>query len=535
MLTDNVLVFLVLLSGPALHRLAAELPQQHQRHHLVRLPRSVFLVIRGHGHHRDEESGAVLLRWHLRGLLAALRGDAVSCPECRRQSRAQRDAHPEEHRSGSIQRRRLYGQEQAEKARKSCVYAQHRRTQVQALFPIKNGTHSFMRHYHSGSRFYIIYLILFQDEKSLRMPEIYDPNPHFAPSENVNPFHANKFKLPAVDAAALRLPAPNAPLLTLEKVSLSYQSPAASGGASKALLEEVTLQLGLGSRVGILGRNGTGKSSLLAALANANGLGPVKAINTESNASSGNGKVLTVTGGQVWRHHQLRIGVVAQHQIDILSNFLFHTPITYMQHLLVGSGLSYNEQELRSHLGAFGLTGSLALQQVGSLSGGQKARLSFAAVCLLRPQLLFLDEPSNHLSMESIEALIKACQEFTGGLVVVSHNRYLLQQVCNELFFIAKKGPVKSGAAGKGGAAIKKGGKAAAVASPAASSSEGKGPVYTVSVRKVVQTETAGQSGDNGVSVSSSGSIDHSAMYTEEQRQAFSDLLDRAIAEQMNS
>ncbi|RYH28353.1 ABC-F family ATP-binding cassette domain-containing protein [archaeon] len=368
----------------------------------------------------------------------------------------------------------------------------------------------------------------------MRQPEIYDPNPHFAPSENVNPFHANKFKLPSVDVAALRLPAPSAPLLTLEKVSLSYQSPFNSSSQSKALLDEVTLQLGLGSRVGILGRNGTGKSSLLATLANANALGPVKAIHADSNASVGNGKVLTVTGGQVWRHHQLRIGVVAQHQIDVLSNFLFHTPITYMQHLLVGSGLSYSEQELRSHLGAFGLTGSLALQQIGSLSGGQKARLSFAAVCLLRPQLLFLDEPSNHLSMESIEALIKACQEFAGGLVVVSHNRYLLQQICNELFVIAKKGPAK-GAAGKGANASKKGGKAVAIAAATASSSEGKGPVYTVSVRKVIQAETAGQTADSGVSLSSSGSVDHSAMYSEEQRQAFTDLLERAITEQMNS
>lgn len=92
--------------------------------------------------------------------------------------------------------------------------------------------------------------------------------------------------------------------------------------------------------------------------------------------------------------------------------------------------------EIRAHLGAFGLSGNLALQQIGSLSGGQKARLSFAIVCLCRPHLLFLDEPSNHLSMDSIESLITACQEFTGGVVIISHNRYLISRICNEAWLV---------------------------------------------------------------------------------------------------
>jgi ATPase subunit of ABC transporter with duplicated ATPase domains len=105
--------------------------------------------------------------------------------------------------------------------------------------------------------------------------------------------------------------------------------------------------------------------------------------------------------------------------------------------------------ELRAHLGAFGLSGNLALQPIGSLSGGQKTRLSFATVCLYKPHLLLLDEPTNHLSIEGIEALIKACNDFHGGVIVVSHNKYFLHEVCNEIISVGSHSN-SSNSAGKG-------------------------------------------------------------------------------------
>jgi ATPase subunit of ABC transporter with duplicated ATPase domains len=120
------------------------------------------------------------------------------------------------------------------------------------------------------------------------------------------------------------------------------------------------------------------------------------------------------------------------------------------------SSLYKSDHDIRAHLGAFGLSGNLALQAIGSLSGGQKARLSFAIVCLSRPHLLFLDEPSNHLSLDSIESLITACRDFVGGIVLISHNRYLLSKITNELWCVngnrvAVRKPLGEGSESKGG------------------------------------------------------------------------------------
>lgn len=257
-----------------------------------------------------------------------------------------------------------------------------------------------------------------KDENAVNMPEIIE-----AERER---YHSYRFKFPIVDTGSLRLPTPLSPLLTMEKCAISYT------GREKAVLENVTLQLTLQSRVGIIGRNGKGKSTLMLALAYAETLGAVRNIPGHSAADEAN---LEMRNGKIWKHHNLRIGVVAQHQIDILSKHLYETPVSYISSLMTGT-----EVEIRTHLGAFGLGGNVALQKIGSLSGGQKARLSFAAVCATKPHLLFLDEPSNHLSMEAIDCLITACQDFTGGIVVVSHNKYLLSHLCNELFVVSNSG-----------------------------------------------------------------------------------------------
>lgn len=253
------------------------------------------------------------------------------------------------------------------------------------------------------------------------------------PGEPEKEFKYSKFKFPQVDVPSLRLATDTSPLLTMEKCAITYQ------GRPKNVLENVTLQLTLKSRVGIIGKNGKGKTTLMHALCYGESLGIVKVPNPhESSESSSNDTPLIIKKGSIWKHHNLKIGIVSQHQIDLLSSHLFETPVSYLQKLITNLQCPFYKTELdiRAHLGAFGLSGPLALQQIGSLSGGQKARLSFAIVCLQRPHLLFLDEPSNHLSMDSIESLINACQDFTGGIMIISHNRYLISRICNEVWVV---------------------------------------------------------------------------------------------------
>ena len=275
------------------------------------------------------------------------------------------------------------------------------------------------------------------DEKSMHLAEVVD----LAPEKD---FRYAKFKFPPVDVPSLRLASDSSPLLSLEKCAISYQQKA------KNVLEGVTLALTLKSRVGIIGRNGKGKTTLLHALAYGDALGVVRVPQHTHLAAPGaapapaqsqaESNQLVIKRGQVWKHHNLKIGVVSQHQIDLLSSHLFETPVSYVQSLLSANPVLQQyyktELDIRAHLGAFGLSGPLALQQIGSLSGGQKARLSFAIVCLQRPHLLFLDEPSNHLSMDSIDSLIAACQDFAGGIVLISHNRYLIGKICDELWLV---------------------------------------------------------------------------------------------------
>lgn len=347
------------------------------------------------------------------------------------------------------------------------------------------------------------------DEDAVQMPEIID-------AERARDFRAVKFKFPAVDASALRLSAPNAPLLTFDRVTLSY----ATRPADQPVLTNVTCQVTLRSRIGIIGRNGRGKTTLLQALVHgANGTYGDEAVRRKK-AASGSGLTVfrsdggaaavpatpaaapkttaasaagaanaeatrkkspvqaarvnrhdvQIVRGTVWRHHNLRVGVVAQHQIDLLSHYLQETPVSYLKMILTGQ-IAMNEspsaagdgaatpapldpaasaaaseasrdQEIRALLGSCGLSGRVPLQPIGSLSGGQKARLSFAAVCALRPHILCLDEPSNHLSLEAIEALIHALQEYAGGIMLISHNAHLVSHVCRELWLVKGDGVV---------------------------------------------------------------------------------------------
>lgn len=127
--------------------------------------------------------------------------------------------------------------------------------------------------------------------------------------------------------------------------------------------------------------------------------------------------------GVVTRHPRASIALFQQQHVSALP--LDETPAAY----LVQQYPQLSELDARMHLGAFGIVGGLAKQSMGTLSGGQRARVVLASITLLRPQLLILDEPSNHLDYQSIEALAEAFKRFGGALVVVSHDQFLLESV----------------------------------------------------------------------------------------------------------
>ncbi len=217
------------------------------------------------------------------------------------------------------------------------------------------------------------------------------------------------------------------PMLSITGASFGYapteddtsHTPAAP---AKVILTGVNRSVQGGQRIGILGANGQGKSTL------------VKTIAREMGALAG-----TVTEGK-----GLNIGYFAQQELDVL-----HPESNPLEHMIrmardLGSAVkeSTSEQSLRGFLGSFNFSGDMVKQPVGTMSGGEKARLVLAMMVWQRPNLLLLDEPTNHLDLATREALAVALNEFEGTLMLVSHDRALLRSVCDE-FWLVGRGVVK--------------------------------------------------------------------------------------------
>merc|ERR1739841_241048 len=156
-------------------------------------------------------------------------------------------------------------------------------------------------------------------------------------------------------------------------------------------------------------------------------------------------------GGEQWpqnkaqRHPKLKVAHISQHHLERLEDHLTQTCVDWMRGVLpaLEPGQDPNatlsnvakDESLFAYLATFGL-GSIAKQKVGTLSGGQKARLAFSAQVWCRPHLLLLDEPTNHLDIETLDALADALKSFPGAVVIVSHNQSFLSDVCNELWTV---------------------------------------------------------------------------------------------------
>ena len=191
------------------------------------------------------------------------------------------------------------------------------------------------------------------------------------------------------------------PLLALENQSAGYDG--------RALLSRLNLTIAPGDRLALLGRNGAGKSTLMKLLAGA--LSPLAGNRTEA--------------------RDLRIGYFAQHQLEQLT--LNDSPLGNLRRVGGQAAAQSTEQQLRDFLAGFGFRGDRVFEPVEPFSGGEKARLVLAMVAFQRPNLLLLDEPTNHLDLEMRQALAVALQDYTGAVILVSHDRHLLRTVADEL------------------------------------------------------------------------------------------------------
>jgi ATP-binding cassette subfamily F protein 3 len=208
------------------------------------------------------------------------------------------------------------------------------------------------------------------------------------------------------DVREISFPAPekmlSPPIIAVDNVSVGYDP-------KKPVLNRVTLRIDTDDRIALLGSNGNGKSTLVKLLANK----------------------LAPFSGHVTRAEKLSVGYFAQHQVDELD--LEGSPYDHVRRLMPDA----TETKVRGRTGAIGFSGKAGDTKVQSLSGGEKARLLLGLATFFGPNMIILDEPTNHLDIDSRAALAEAINEFPGAIIMVSHDRYLIEACADQLWVVA--------------------------------------------------------------------------------------------------
>ena len=195
----------------------------------------------------------------------------------------------------------------------------------------------------------------------------------------------------------------NPPILRLDKADLGYNN--------KVVVKDINLNIDMSSRIALVGANGCGKTTLLKGL---------------------DGKIEPISGS-CYRHPKLRLAVFAQHHIEQLDLEL--SPVEQIQKYYP----NVETEKIRSHLGHYGISGNLALRPNYLLSGGQKSRVALALILMNKPQVILMDEPTNHFDLDAINALSIALNAYDGGLLIVSHDQNFVESVCKDIYVIEEK------------------------------------------------------------------------------------------------
>jgi ATP-binding cassette subfamily F protein 3 len=192
------------------------------------------------------------------------------------------------------------------------------------------------------------------------------------------------------------------PIIAVDEVSVGYDP-------KRPVLNRVTLRIDTDDRIALLGANGNGKSTLVKLIANR----------------------LSPFSGKVTRADKLSVGYFAQHQVDELN--LDASPYDHVRKLMADAP----ESKVRGRTGAIGFSGKAGDTLVKNLSGGEKARLLLGLATFFGPNMIILDEPTNHLDIDSRAALAEAINEFPGAVIMVSHDRYLIEACADQLWVVA--------------------------------------------------------------------------------------------------
>jgi ATP-binding cassette subfamily F protein 3 len=208
------------------------------------------------------------------------------------------------------------------------------------------------------------------------------------------------------DVREIHFPAPekilSPPIIAVDHVSVGYDP-------AHPVLNRVTLRIDTDDRIALLGANGNGKSTLVKLLANR----------------------LAPFSGSITRADKLSIAYFAQHQLDELNED--GSPYDHVRRLMPDAP----ESKVRARTGAIGFSGKAGDTTVKSLSGGEKARLLLGLATFFGPNMIILDEPTNHLDIDSRAALAEAINEFPGAVIMVSHDRYLIEACADRLWVVA--------------------------------------------------------------------------------------------------